>query len=87
MNVVINCCSNIGRRWSAWQNACSEVETLNAAEFQALMRGETPVEDSSVTLRGQESPAGASKTTGPVRGDDKRADSGLDLGGRVPQPV
>ena len=76
--------------WEALERVAKrllEVETLNAAEFQALMRGETPVEDSSVTLRGQENPAGASKTTGPVRGDDKRADSGLDLGGRVPQPV
>jgi cell division protease FtsH len=76
--------------WEALERVAKrllEVEALNAAEFQALMRGETPVEDSSVTLRGQESPAGASKTTGPVRGDDKRADSGLDLGGRVPQPV
>ncbi len=76
--------------WEALERVAQrllEVETLNAAEFQALMRGETPVEDSAVALRGQESPASASKTAGQVRGDDKRADSGLDLGGRVPQPV
>ncbi|GIV70845.1 ATP-dependent zinc metalloprotease FtsH [Caldilinea sp.] len=76
--------------WEALERVAQrllEVETLNAAEFQALMRGETPVGDSAVAPRSQESPAGASKTAGQVRGDDKRADSGLDLGGRVPQPV
>lgn len=63
-----------------------EVETINSAEFEALMRGETLAENTAVTPS-PETPAGASKSPGQVRSDDKRTDSGLDLGGRVPQPV
>jgi cell division protease FtsH len=63
-----------------------EAETINSAEFEALMRGETLTDHSAAPVS-QENPAGASKSPGQVRSDDKRTDSGLDLGGRVPQPV
>ena len=79
----------LSEHWEALERVALrllEVETLNAAEFEALMRGEIPVENTE-PARGQESAASASKPAGQVRGDDKRADSGLDLGGRVPQPV
>ena len=62
-----------------------EVETLNAAEFKALMRGEAPAENADSRPE-PENPATASKPQGQVR-DDKRTDSGLDLSGRVPQPI
>ncbi|HHY57874.1 MAG TPA: ATP-dependent zinc metalloprotease FtsH [Chloroflexi bacterium] len=83
------CHQLLSENWAALQRVAIrllEVETINAAEFQALMRGETPVE-SAENRSGQESTATAPKLQGQVRGDDRRADSGLDLGGRVPQPV
>jgi hypothetical protein len=62
-----------------------EVETINAEEFAALMRGEEPVNKSSDGWRETENQR-PQKNEGSVRGDDKRTD-GLDLGGRLPQPA
>ena len=67
-------------------NRLLEVETVTAAEFEALMRGETPV-DATEQRRENENVLRRTRPEGQVRGDDKRADSGLDLTGRVPQPA
>lgn len=83
------CHQLLSENWTALQRVARrllEVETINAAEFQALMRGETPIE-SADSLTGQESAVTMPKPQGQMRGDDRRADGGLDLGGRVPQPV
>ncbi len=79
----------LSEHWESLQRVALrllEVETINAAEFEALMRGELPAE-STETTHSQESVASTPKPTGAVRSDDKRTDSGLDLSGRVPQPV
>ncbi len=83
------CRQLLTENWDATQRVSArllEVETINAPEFEALMRGETPV-DSTESMSSQGNTASRSKPTGQVRSDDKRADSGLDLGGRVPQPI
>ena len=83
------CHQLLAENWTALQRVAHrllEVETINAAEFQALMRGEAPIE-SADSLTGQGSAVTTPKPQGQMRGDDRRADGGLDLGGRVPQPV
>ena len=83
------CHQLLSENWDAMQRVSArllEAETINAPEFQSLMRGETPA-DSAENTPSQENTASCSKPAGSVRGDDKRTDSGLDLGGRVPQPV
>ncbi|MCB9126287.1 MAG: ATP-dependent zinc metalloprotease FtsH, partial [Caldilineaceae bacterium] len=76
------CRQLLTENWEAMQRVSErllEIETLNAPEFEALMRGETPV-DSTESTSSQENAASRFKPTGQVRGDDKRTDSGLDLG-------
>lgn len=83
------CHELLSEHWEALERVALrllEVETINSTEFEALMRGET-LTDNTAAPRSQENPAGTSKSPGQVRSDDKRTDSGLDLGGRVPQPV
>jgi len=62
-------------------NRLLEVETVNAPEFEALMRGEEPVEP---RVPGKKLP-----TRGPKLEEQtpKRADNGLDLGGTLPAPA
>jgi cell division protease FtsH len=67
-------------------NRLLEIETVNAAEFEALIRGETPV-DTAEQKREQENTLRRPRPEGQARSDDKRADNGLDLTGRVPQPA
>ena len=67
-------------------NRLLEIETINASEFKALMRGEEPVEEHEIS-QGSENTVRQPKSEGSVRGEDKRTDSGLDLGGPVPQPA
>jgi len=63
-----------------------EIETIGAAEFEAIMRGETPKEyldkgtDARRSLRGQS--LDEQRTNG-----EKRNDSGLDISGTVPAPA
>jgi cell division protease FtsH len=62
-----------------------EVETVNRAEFEALMRGENPYPPESRT-------PGAKSATRPSRTEDaqrdaKRSDGGIDLGGTIPAPA
>ncbi len=61
-----------------------DVETLNAEQFAALMRGENPFPE-------EEEPRGpkvrSSDQPGETARSDKRADSGLDIGGAVPTPA
>jgi cell division protease FtsH len=83
------CHQLLSENWAALQRVALrllEAETINAAEFQSLMRGEAPIE-STESHSGQENTATTPKPQGQVRGDDRRADNGLDLSGRVPQPV
>ena len=83
------CHQLLAENWDAMQRVASrllEVETINAPEFQALMRGETPVE-STENRPSQEGAAMSPKPQGQPRSDDKRSDAGLDLSSRVPQPV
>jgi cell division protease FtsH len=83
------CHQVLSENWEALTRVATrllEAETINSAEFGALMRGETPVESTGGRPE-QENTATAAKNQGQVRGDDKRTDSGLDLSGRVPQPV
>ena len=63
-----------------------EIETVNAPEFEAIMRGETPKESLDKGSETRRTPRGASpdeqRTTG-----EKRNDGGLDIGGRIPAPA
>jgi hypothetical protein len=67
-------------------NRLLEVETISAPEFEALMRGEDPIEQAG-RLPGKKTPTRGPKVEEPVRGNDKRADGGLDLGGSLPAPA
>jgi cell division protease FtsH len=62
-----------------------QVETINASDLEALMRGVQPVEplEKTPTLR---TPVRESKLDDQSRAD-KRTDSGVDLGGTVPAPA
>jgi cell division protease FtsH len=62
-----------------------QVETISAAEFVALMRGEQPV-DQHERLPGHKAPVREPKIEEPVR-PDKRTDSGLEHGGALPAPA
>jgi cell division protease FtsH len=85
------CHQVLGDHWDAMIRVADrllEVETINAEEFAALMRNEEPRKESSDGWRESESQR-RQKNEGPVRGDDKRTDGGLDLTGpgRLPQPA
>jgi cell division protease FtsH len=63
-----------------------EIETIEAPEFEALMRGE----DAFKPTEKPKGPAVAAPSAKPdelSRAGDKRADSGLDIGGRLPAPA
>ncbi len=62
-------------------NRLLEVETVNAPEFEALMRGEEPVEP---RVPGKKLPTRGPKLEEPA---PKRSDNGLDLGGTLPAPA
>ena len=64
-------------------NVLLDVETVNRPEFEALMRGESPFPPSP--RRPDRAAPRELKNEEPVR--DKRADSGLDLGGSLPAPA
>jgi cell division protease FtsH len=59
-----------------------EVETVDAAQFQALMRGENPFRPSETP--GPRTAPGSRQDEAPR---DKRSDTGVDLGGTVPAPA
>jgi cell division protease FtsH len=63
-----------------------EVETLDAQQFDALMRGEDPFRptDSQSERR---LPAPSPRSDEPSQSGDKRSDRGVDLGGTVPAPA
>jgi cell division protease FtsH len=66
-------------------NRLLQVETISAAEFNALMRGEQPVDIVEKTPT-PKAPVRESKADEQTR-TDKRTDSGVDLGGTVPAPA
>ncbi|MEZ4865451.1 MAG: ATP-dependent zinc metalloprotease FtsH [Caldilineaceae bacterium] len=59
-----------------------EIETINAPEFEAIMRGETPVERTDKGVEARRPLRGTQD--GSRTNDDKR---GLDLGGTLPAPA
>ena len=61
-----------------------DVETIDAQQFQALMRGENPFPPTETPTPRQTAPGSRQDET---RGSDKRTDSGVDLGGTVPAPA
>jgi cell division protease FtsH len=61
-----------------------QVETINAPEFEALMRGEQPVDQGGRSPNPR--PVREPRADEPVRGD-KRSDSGVDIGGTLPAPA
>ncbi len=61
-----------------------EVETVDAQQFQALMRGEDPFRSEK---SGPQMTAPGSRQDEAPRGSDKRTDKGVDLGGTVPAPA
>jgi hypothetical protein len=63
-----------------------EIETVNAPEFEAIMRGETPKELLEKGTETRRSLRGATAEEQRNSGE-KRNDSGLDIGGRVPAPA
>jgi len=62
-----------------------EVETIDAQQFQALMRGENPFPPTETPTPRMTAP-GSRQDEAP-RGADKRTDSGVDLGGTLPAPA
>jgi cell division protease FtsH len=67
-------------------SALLEVETINAPEFEALMRGETPFTKSTLS-GGPKAPPREIKNEEPTRTENKRSDSGIDLSGSLPAPA
>jgi len=64
-----------------------ELETIEARDFEALMRGEDPFEKRDDTPDQEPKPS-ESQTKGKERDSDGREDSGLDLGGdTLPAPA
>jgi cell division protease FtsH len=62
-----------------------EVETIDAQQFAALMRGENPFRPTETPTSRMTAPG--SRQDEESRGRDKRSDSGVDLGGTVPAPA
>ena len=83
------CHEILGAHWEkleALVKRLLEIETINAPEFEAIMRGETPKEyldKSSETRR----PLRGSSSDEQRNSGEKRNDSGLDIGGRIPAPA
>jgi cell division protease FtsH len=78
----------LAENWPAMERVAQrllEVETINAPEFESLMRGELP-QDSAELQIGSESTT-RPKPQSSTRSDDKRSDAGIDLGGTLPQPA
>ncbi|GIV78354.1 ATP-dependent zinc metalloprotease FtsH [Litorilinea aerophila] len=63
-----------------------DVETIDAAEFEALMRGENPFAEAEQNRGKSVAPAGSRSGEASV-GSDKRSDSGVDIGGTLPAPA
>jgi cell division protease FtsH len=81
------CRQLLTERWdklTALSNRLLQVETINAPEFEALMRGEQPVDQAERLPNPR--PLRDVKADEAVRGD-KRSDSGVDIGGTLPAPA
>lgn len=66
------------------QHALLEVETLNAAEFKALIRGEAPKSTNAEAAAPSRKTQQSHRNLKGRYATDKRTDSGLDLSGHVP---
>jgi len=64
-----------------------EIETINAPEFEALMRGETSSSDSTGSTPEPRRSARGNTADDHRVGEGKRADGGLDIGGTIPAPA
>lgn len=63
-----------------------EIETINAPEFESLMRGERPADSTGQTPETKR-PMPEEAVDDQRKGESKRSDSGLDMGGTVPAPA
>ena len=63
-----------------------EVETIDAQQFAALMRGENPFQTPE-TPAGPRQTATGTRPDEPMRGSEKRNDGTVDLGGTLPAPA
>ena len=82
----VRCSQLLSTHWEKMvilSNVLLDVETVNRPEFEALMRGESPFPPSP---RRPGRPA-QREAKGEESTRDKRADSGLDLGGTLPAPA
>ena len=82
----VRCSQMLTTHWEKMvilSNVLLDVETVNRPEFEALMRGESPFPPSP---RRPGRPA-QREAKGEESTRDKRADSGLDLGGTLPAPA
>jgi cell division protease FtsH len=81
------CHQLLTERWDKMillSNRLLQVETINAPEFEALMRGEQPVDHTE--RQPSPRPLRDAKSDEAVRGD-KRSDSSVDIGGTLPAPA
>ncbi len=76
---------NHGSHSATWRKTLLEVETIDAQQFQALMRGENPFPPTETPTPRMTAP-GSRQDEAP-RGTDKRTDNGVDLGGTIPAPA
>lgn len=83
------CHTILGEHWDKMEllvNRLMEIETINAPEFEALMRGETSENYSDSPQKPQQPRRGTTVDENRM-GEGKRTDSGLDMGGTVPAPA
>ncbi len=83
------CRTMLSEHWDKLEllvNRLMEIETINAPEFEALMRGETSSDYTGANPEPRRSLRGTTVDDHRV-GEGKRADGGLDMGGTVPAPA
>ncbi len=85
----VRCRTMLSEHWDKLEllvNRLLEIETINAPEFEALMRGETAADYSGSNPEPRRSLRGTTADDHRV-GGGKRSDGGLDMGGTVPAPA
>ena len=85
----LRCRTLLSEHWDKLEllvNRLLEIETINAPEFEALMRGETAADYSGPNPEPRRSLRGTTADEHRV-GEGKRSDGGLDIGGTVPAPA
>ncbi|MCB0108622.1 MAG: ATP-dependent zinc metalloprotease FtsH [Caldilineaceae bacterium] len=83
------CHTILSEHWDKMEllvNRLLEIETINAPEFEAIMRGETQPNYTDSPLKPQQPRRGTNVDENRA-GEGKRTDGGLDMGGTVPAPA